>query len=106
MPPLVVDVLLAVVVAIVTVISVVVNDQQDSSLSMTTWGWVFLAVQFVPLVWRRRAPVLVLLICWIGAGLFGTRALAGSAADVRAAARDLHAGGVPAAADLAARSWA
>ena len=74
MPPLVVDVLLAGVVAIVTVISVVVKDQQDSSLSMTTWGWVFLTLQFVPLVWRRRAPVLVLLICWIGAGLFGTTA--------------------------------
>jgi signal transduction histidine kinase len=75
MPPLVVDVLLAGVVAIVTVISVVVKDQQDSSLSMTTWGWVFLTLQFVPLVWRRRAPVLVLLICWIGAGLFGTAPL-------------------------------
>src|SRR4029077_12597229 len=74
-PPLVVDVLLAGVVAIVTVIAVVVKDQQDSSLSMTTWGWVFLTLQFVPLGWGGRAPVLVLLICWTGAGLFGTQPL-------------------------------
>ena len=60
-PPFAADVLLAGVVAIVTVVSVVVADQQDPSLSMSAWGWVFLAAQLVPLVWRRRCPVTVLL---------------------------------------------
>jgi signal transduction histidine kinase len=70
-PPLVADALLALVVALVTVISVVVHDQQDDSLKMNAWGWVLLAVQLVPLVWRRRAPVTVLLITWTGAMFYG-----------------------------------
>jgi signal transduction histidine kinase len=65
------DALLALAVAVVTVISVVVHDQQEDSLSMSGWGWVLLAVQLVPLVWRRRAPVTVLLISWLGAMFYG-----------------------------------
>jgi signal transduction histidine kinase len=71
LPPMVVDVALAAVVATVTVISVVVEDQQEHGISMSAWGVVLLVVQLVPLVWRRRAPVAVALISITGAVLYG-----------------------------------
>ena len=73
-PPLVGDGLLALVVAVVTVISVVVNDQQDHGLSLSRFGVLLLAVELVPLVWRRRSPVLVFAISGIAAAWYGIRA--------------------------------
>jgi signal transduction histidine kinase len=68
-PPLVADAALAAVVAVVTVVSIAVEDAGDPSMRLTRWGVVSLVVQFVPLIWRRRAPVLVLSI--VGAGSLG-----------------------------------
>ena len=56
-PPRVVDLLLAAAVGLVTVVSAVVEDSQSSDQSITAFGWAMLALQVVPLVWRRRAPV-------------------------------------------------
>ena len=74
LPPLVTDGLLAVVVAVVTVISVVVNDQQDHGLSLSRFGVLLLVVELVPLAWRRRSPVLVFAISGIAAAWYGIRA--------------------------------
>ncbi|MET1003428.1 MAG: hypothetical protein ABWZ15_16585, partial [Acidimicrobiia bacterium] len=71
LPPLVVDLVLAVVVAVVTVVSVVVADQQDEGVAMTALGWALLAAQLVPLVWRRRAPVIVALTTLGAAAWYG-----------------------------------
>jgi signal transduction histidine kinase len=71
LPPLVVDLLLTVVVAVVTVVSVVVADQQDEGVSMTGLGWALLAAQLVPLVWRRRAPVIVAVTTLCAAAWYG-----------------------------------
>jgi signal transduction histidine kinase len=60
-PPLVLDALLTVVVGSVTITSVLVEDHQ-SGPDLTTLGVVSLVVQIVPLVWRRRAPMAVLVI--------------------------------------------
>jgi signal transduction histidine kinase len=60
-PPLVVDALLAAVVGAVTVIAVLVEDRQ-SGPDLTPLGVVSLVVQIVPLVWRRRAPVAVMVV--------------------------------------------
>jgi signal transduction histidine kinase len=70
-PPWAVDVLLALVFAAVTVISVVVNDQQDTGVSMTAWGWFLLTVELVPLVWRRRWPVIVAVVSLSAAMIYG-----------------------------------
>ena len=96
-PPLVTDGLLAVVVAVVTVISVVVNDQQDHGLSLSRFGVLLLAVELVPLVWRRRSPVLVFAISGIAAAWYGIRPTRPGAA-VRAAAGAVHGRRVPTAA--------
>ncbi|MGH8978318.1 MAG: sensor histidine kinase [Acidimicrobiia bacterium] len=71
LPPLVADAALAGVVAVVTIVAVVVEDQQEPSLSMSAWGWFLLALQLVPLIWRRRFPLAVLLTCWLAAMLYG-----------------------------------
>jgi signal transduction histidine kinase len=62
LPPLVADAALAIVVAAVTVISLVVDDANDPERHMTWWGWALQTVQFVAIVWRRRAPVVVALV--------------------------------------------
>lgn len=67
-PPLVLDVVLAVLVAAVTLLSIVLDDRSDFAEHMTAWGWALLVVQLVPLVWRRRAPVAVLVV--VGAASF------------------------------------
>ncbi len=67
-PPMVADVVLAVLVAVVTVLSIVLDDRSDFSEHMTAWGWALLGAQLVPLVWRRRAPVPVLVV--VGAASF------------------------------------
>ena len=68
---------------------------------MSGLGWALLAAQLVPLVWRRRAPVIVAVTAALRRRLVrhGHR-LAGPAADVRPVAGHLHAGGVPAPAHL------
>jgi signal transduction histidine kinase len=71
LPPLVVDALLALAVGVVTVISIVVTDVDDPSERMTWWGWALVAVQVVPLVWRRRAPLAVLFVSGLGSLVFG-----------------------------------
>jgi signal transduction histidine kinase len=62
LPPLVADTALAVVVGVVTVVSIHVDDRRDPTEVMTVWAWALLLVQFVALVWRRRAPVAVGLV--------------------------------------------
>jgi signal transduction histidine kinase len=71
LPPLAVDALLALVVGVVTVVSIAVADGDDPTERMTWWGWALVAVQVVPLVWRRRAPVAVLLVSGLGSLVFG-----------------------------------
>lgn len=70
LPPLVVDAVLAVVVAAVTIVAVVVNSTQDDE-PMSAWGWLLLAAQLVPLIWRRRAPVTVAVVTMAAAALLG-----------------------------------
>ncbi len=71
MPPWAVDAMIASVVAIVTVISVVVDDRQDSGVSMKPWAWLLLAAELVPLVWRRRWPVAVMVTSFGAAMMYG-----------------------------------
>jgi signal transduction histidine kinase len=69
LPTIVVDAALAAVLAVVTVVSVVVRSHIDEPL--TAVGIPLLAVQLVPLVWRRRAPVLVAAVSAAGAMAYG-----------------------------------
>jgi signal transduction histidine kinase len=71
LPVWVVDTALAGVFALVTVISVVVADSQDSGVHMSTAGWVWLAIELVPLIWRRRWPVAVFIISITAAVVYG-----------------------------------
>jgi signal transduction histidine kinase len=70
-PPLAIDAALAVAVGVVTVVSITVADGNDSSERMTWWGWALVAIQIVPLVWRRRAPLAVLLVSGLASLAFG-----------------------------------
>ena len=56
---------------IVMVVSIAVADGNDPSERMGWWGWVLVAVQIVPLVWRRRWPVGVLFVSGTGSLAFG-----------------------------------
>jgi signal transduction histidine kinase len=67
-PDPVADAALAAVVAAVTVASVVVTDRNEAGAPLTGWGVALLVAQVVPLVWRRRAPLAVLVVV-AGAGL-------------------------------------
>jgi signal transduction histidine kinase len=67
-PDPVADAALAAVVAAVTVASVVVTDRDEAGAPLTGWGVALLVAQVVPLVWRRRAPLAVLVVV-AGAGL-------------------------------------
>ena len=75
LPPVVADALLAAVVAVVTVASVVVTDRNDPGVQLTVGGVVLLAVQFVALVWRRRAPVEVAVVVLAAGMWYGTAKL-------------------------------
>jgi len=75
-PPLVTDVAVAAVVALVTITSIVTTDRGDPGEHTTAWGWVLQALQLVPLVWRRRAPVTVLVLVSAGAFAYGAANLA------------------------------
>jgi signal transduction histidine kinase len=66
--PQVLDAGLAAVVAVVTMASVVVTDRTDDGVRLTGWGVALLVVQFVALVWRRRAPLTVAVVV-IAAGM-------------------------------------
>jgi signal transduction histidine kinase len=73
LPPLVADAFLAAVVGAVTVISVVVNDHQDEGLTLSHFGVVLLVIDVVPLVWRRRAPIVVFALSGGAAAWYGIR---------------------------------
>ena len=71
LPPVVVDALLAIVVGVVTAVSIAVTDRDDTSEAMTWWGWLLVVVQVVPLVWRRRAPLVVGMVTGLATLAFG-----------------------------------
>jgi signal transduction histidine kinase len=71
-PPLVADVAMVAVLAVVTVMSIVVDDRADYTEHMSAWGWGLQATQLVPLVWRRRAPVVVVAIVGASALIYGS----------------------------------
>src|SRR5918994_1449170 len=71
LPPLFLDAALAAVVAAVTIVSTVVEDHNDHGVRLSAFGWALLALQLVPLVWRRRAPVVVLALSMGGAIAYG-----------------------------------
>jgi signal transduction histidine kinase len=73
-PPLVADALLALVVAGVTIVAILVKSSQDDQ-PLTAYGWLLLAGQLVPLVWRRRYPVTVAAISFACAVLYGMAVL-------------------------------
>jgi signal transduction histidine kinase len=72
LPPLVADAALAAVLAVVTVMSIHVDDRNDASETMTAWAGGLLAVQFAALVWRRRAPVAVAIVVGAAAFAYGS----------------------------------
>src|SRR4029453_15531178 len=61
LPPLAVDAAIAAAVGLVTIVSVLVDDRNDPGVSLTAAGVALLLAQCVPLVWRRRAPLAVML---------------------------------------------
>lgn len=71
LPPLAVDAALAAVVGTVQIVSIAVTDADDPSERMTWWGWALVAVQVVPLVWRRRSPLVVAFVSGMGSLAFG-----------------------------------
>jgi signal transduction histidine kinase len=70
-PPLVVDAALAAVVGTVQIVSIAVSDADDPSERMVWWGWALVAVQVVPLVWRRRSPLVVAFVSGMASLAFG-----------------------------------
>ena len=71
LPPVLVDALLAIVVGVVTAVSIAVTDRDDTSEAMTWWAWGLVAVQVVPLLWRRRAPAIVAVVVGVATLAFG-----------------------------------
>jgi signal transduction histidine kinase len=69
-PPLVADAGLAAVVGLLTAVSVIVEDRREPS-HVGTGGALLLALQVVPLVGRRRAPVMVLAACMAATFAYG-----------------------------------
>ena len=70
-PPPVVDAALALVVGIVTAISIGVTDRNDASEGATWWGWALVAAQVVPLAGRRRHPVVVAVATGVATFAYG-----------------------------------
>src|ERR687898_2902435 len=70
LPTLVVDALLAAVVGGVTLVAVVVEANSEGP-ELRPIGWPLLALQVVPLAWRRRAPTIVVALSTGGALLYG-----------------------------------
>jgi signal transduction histidine kinase len=75
LPSWVADAAVAAAVAVVTVTSIVVGDDDDPSEHMTALAWGLQGLQVVPLLWRRRAPVVVLAVVSVAAFAFGMAAL-------------------------------
>src|SRR5262245_40197082 len=75
LPPLAVDAALAGVVALVSAASIVVDDRREADVRLTGLGIALLAAQFVPLVWRRRAPLAVAVMVSAAAILYGVAEL-------------------------------
>jgi signal transduction histidine kinase len=73
-PTVVADAVLAALVAVVTIVSVLV-ESDSSGDRITAWGWLLLAAQLVPLVWRRRAPVPVAVVCFVSGMVYGMAVL-------------------------------
>jgi signal transduction histidine kinase len=71
--PLVADVALAVVVAVVTGVAVAVQARHDEP--MAAIGYPLLAAQLVPLAWRRRAPIVVAIVVGLAAAAYGAAEL-------------------------------
>lgn len=69
--PLAVDAALALAVGVVTAVSIAVTDSDDPTERMTWWAWALVAVQVVPLVWRRRAPLVVLFVSGLASLAYG-----------------------------------
>jgi signal transduction histidine kinase len=69
-PPVVVDALLAAAVAVSTVVAVVVQSRTDDE-PLGAYGVALLVAQLVPLVWRRRAPVVVAVLTGIAGAAYG-----------------------------------
>jgi signal transduction histidine kinase len=67
--PLAVDAALAAVVTLVTVVTVAVQASRDEP--MQAIGYPLLAAQLAPLVWRRRAPVVVAVVVGVAAAAYG-----------------------------------
>jgi signal transduction histidine kinase len=74
LPTFVVDALLAAVVGGVTVVAIVVEANSQGP-ELRPIGWPLLALQIVPLAWRRRAPTIVVALTTAGAALYGARYL-------------------------------
>jgi signal transduction histidine kinase len=75
LPPTAVDAGLAAVVAVVSVASIVVDDHNEPNVRLTGLGIALLAVQLVPLVWRRRAPLAVAVVVTGAAIVYGVAEL-------------------------------
>ncbi|HEV7758810.1 MAG TPA: histidine kinase [Acidimicrobiales bacterium] len=73
-PPEVADTALAGVVAVVTIVAVLVQSHNDDQ-PLNAFGVVLLAGQLVPLVWRRRAPVVVAAVSFTCALAYGMAVL-------------------------------
>ena len=69
--PPAVDAALALVVGLVTAVSIAVTDANDETERMTWWGWSLVVCQVVPLVWRRRAPFAVAATTGLATLVFG-----------------------------------
>jgi signal transduction histidine kinase len=70
LPPVVADAALAAIVAGVTVVTVVVESRNDDQ-PVGLYGAALLAAQFVPLVWRRRAPLEVAVVTGLCGAAYG-----------------------------------
>jgi RND superfamily putative drug exporter len=75
LPPLAVDAALAGVVALVSLASIVVEDRREPEVRLTGLGIALLAAQLVPLVWRRRTPLLVAIVVSGAAIVYGVAEL-------------------------------
>jgi signal transduction histidine kinase len=70
LPPTLADTALAAVVGAVTLIAVLVQQEVEDQ-PLTAGGVALIAVQVVPLVWRRRAPVGVAVVSITAAVIYG-----------------------------------
>ena len=67
--PFVIDGLLALACALVTVVTVALTDSRPVELD--GWGTTLLLGQTLPVVWRRQRPVLVWFVVWLATTVYG-----------------------------------